>query len=255
MLWVGLAPILAATNLASGLLIGPAAIALAAMKRLTRETLLVLTALSLVSILFYFWGYHSPAGHPSPLRALLRVGNIFLYVLALLGASWHFFSIASISLVCLAGSVTAAVYCQKRVSNFEWFCIAECGLMLATASLTACGRLQYGIAQAAESRYQTVAVIYWAALFSLVLIAVWRWQPARIGLLQMAIVLIAASTLLSLPPLWSGFVAQSDRNRQACASVIHGNYAGSALKQLDFFADDPSEVRRGATVLRERWAH
>jgi hypothetical protein len=225
------------------------------MKRLTRGALFVLTALSVASILFYFWGYHSPAGHPSPLRALLHPGNIFRYVLALLGASWHFFSIASISLVCFAGCVTAALRCRERVSNFEWFCIAECGLMLATAALTACGRLQYGIAQAAESRYQTVAVIYWAALFSLLLIAVWRWQSARIGLLQMAIVLIALYTLFSLPPLWSGFVAQSDRNCQACASVIRGKDDASAVKQLDLFADDPGELGRAAAALRGRWAH
>lgn len=253
MLGIGLAPMFAAMTLASGLLVGPAAIGLAFLKRISRRELVMLIALSLTSFVFYFWGYRSPSGHPSPFEALRHPGDVDRYVLLVLDTSWQVFSMAGISIIFLGCSVAAALHRRERVSNFEWFCFAECGLMLAAASSIACGRLQYGVAQAAESRYQTPAMIYWAALFSLALIAVWRWQPARIGLLQMGIVLIALYSLLSLRPVWSGFIAQADGNAQACASVMRGKYGPSAVKQLDLFADDPGEVGRAAALLRERW--
>jgi hypothetical protein len=254
LLGIALAPLVAAANLASGLLIGPAVIALAWVKRLPRRIFFAITALWILTVLFYFHAYRTPAGHPSPLLAVLHPWAIVRYALALLDASWHFFFAAALSLVCLIACVATAVRSRKPLSDFEWFCIAECSLMLATASLTACGRLQYGITQAGESRYQTLAMIYWASLFSLVMIAVWRWYPEALGLVQMAVVLIALSSLLFLAPFWKGIVAQSDGNRQACASVIGGKHDAAAEKRLDFFADDPSEVRRPAALLRKRWA-
>jgi hypothetical protein len=247
----GAAPIFAGLTLASGLLIGPAVLALAYAKRIGRSAVLALAACSLLSISLYFYGYRTPPGHSSPLRAVLHPWEILRYVLVLLDTSWHFFSIASISLICFAACVIAATRSHQRVSNFEWFCIAECGLILTTASLIACGRIQYGVAQAAESRYQTPAMIYWACLFSLVLIAVWRWRPSQLTLLQMAIGLIALSSLLFLAPFWSRVLAQSDSNRVACASVVLGD--DRAARRLDFLADDPRETSRVAALLRERW--
>jgi hypothetical protein len=155
------------------------------------------------------------------------------------------------SLIFFAVYLTAALRSYERITNFEWFCIAECGLMLATASLVACGRLQYGVAQAGESRYQTAAMIYWASLFSLVIIAVWRWLPSRLALLQMAISLIGLSSLLFLAPFWRQLVAQSDRNREACTSVTLGN--DDILKRLDSLAENPGEVSNAAALLRKGW--
>jgi hypothetical protein len=250
-LGVALAPIAAAANLASGLLVGPAVIIVAWRKGLPHRVLFAFTTLWVLAIFFYFHAYSTPAGHPSPLLAMLHPWRIVRYALALLDASWHFFFAAAVSLVCLIASVAAAVHRRKRASDFEWFCIAQCSLMLATALLTACGR--YGIAQAGESRYQTLAMIYWASLFSLVIIAVWRWYPEALALVQMAVVLITLSSLLFLPPFWNQTVAQSDLNRQACASVISGKHDAPAEKRLDFFADDPRELRHAAAMLRERW--
>jgi hypothetical protein len=251
LLGAGLAPMLAGTCLASGLLIGPIAMALAGVKRISRGAFFALAALSAASILFYFWGYRTPPDHPSPLNALLQPVAILRYVLALLDTSWHFPFIASISLVSFAAWIVVAVRFPKRVSNFEWFCIAECSFMLATACLIACGRLQYGIAQAGESRYQTVAMIYWASLFSLITIAVSRWQPAWRSHLQMTIAVIALSSLLVLPPFWKLVVTGADSSYQACASVLHGD--DNAAKQLDFLVDNPQETSSAAALLRRRW--
>ena len=252
LLGAGLAPIIAATNLASGLLIGPAVVCLAFIKRLPRRALLMLVALSLLSILVYFCDYHTPVGHSSPLQALLQPLNIFRYVLVFLNVSWPSFSHAGISLVCFAACATLAAFHRESVSGFEWFCIAECGLMLATALVTACGRLQYGVLQAAESRYQTPAMIYWASLFSLLLIMIWRRQPARFSLAQLFVFLVASTTLPFLPSLWRGFVAQADQNRLACVAVFGHRYSPSTSKRLN---SDSGLVARGVKALRHKWTY
>lgn len=254
LLAIGLAPLFAAMNLAAGLFIGPAGVALACLKRVSRRAILALGTSSLTSFLLYLWGYHSPAGHSSPLQSLVHPGDIVRYVFTLLDTGWHFLWIGGFSLLFLGGCLAAAWRYRARTSNFEWFCIAGCGFTLMTAASIACGRLQYGIAQAGESRYQTVAMIYWASIFSLALIRVWRWQPARIGLLQMAIVLVTLFSLLWFSLVFRGFTSQADLNRQACASVTAGKYDQSTVKRLDFFVEDPAgEIRRAMTALRAQW--
>jgi hypothetical protein len=121
--------------------------------------------------------------------------------------------------------------------------------MLATALMTACARLQYGISQAAESRYQTPAMIYWASLLSILLVAIWRMQPTRFKFAQLFVLLISSSSLLQLPPLaWEKVWA--DSKRRACAAVIGGHYDAQTARQL---TDSPEGLKRGAQLLRQRW--
>lgn len=253
-LGIGIAPLLAALNLASGLLFGPAATALAFAKGLPRKFVVTLGTLSALEIAAYACGYRTPANHPPPLQALLRPLDILQYVLKLLNTSWQSFYIAPVSFAVLAACIVVAARRRERVSDLEWFCFAECGLVLATGVLVACGRLQYGITQAGEGRYQTFAVLYWAALFSLVLIALRRRNLENFRLAQFAIVLLAIIPTLSLPGLWRYYAGVSDQNRQSCIAVMRGRYAASDLKRLDFFANHPAdEVRRGRALLRNQW--
>lgn len=245
---VGCAPILAATNLASGLLIGPAIVCLACVKRLPRRAIVLLAALSSLSIVAYVYHYQTPPGHPSPIEALSHAGDVFRYVSTLMGASWPLLSPAYISAICFGAWIVVTALRHQKVSAFEWFCVAECGVMIATTLLVACGRLQYGIMQAAESRYQTPAMIYWASLLSLVLIAVWRLQPASLGLAQLFVLLIASSSLPFVPGVWRKFVDQADWRRDACL-VVSGNYSARAARILH---PNPEIVKQGLKVLPEK---
>jgi hypothetical protein len=245
----GFAPIIAATSLASGLLIGPALVCLAFLKRLPGRAVLALSALSLLSIVVYFAGFRIPTGHSSPIQWLSRPVDVFRYMVTYFDASWPLFSCATLSFLCFLAFAIFAAFHRDKITDFEWFCIAECGLMLATALMTACARLQYGILQAAESRYQTPAMIYWASLFSILLVAIWRMQPTRFKFAQFFVLLISSSSLLQLPPLaWEKVWA--DSKRRACAAVISGHYDAQTARQL---TDSPEGLKRGAQLLRQRW--
>jgi hypothetical protein len=164
-------------------------------------------------------------------------------------ASWRLSSCATLSLLCFLGFAVLASFHRDKITDFEWFCIAECGLMLATALMTACARLQYGISQAAESRYQTPAMIYWASLLSILLVAIWRVEPRSFKFAQLFVLLICSSSLLQLPRFASE-KAWADSKRRACAAVISGHYDPQTARQL---TDSPEDLKRGAQLVRQRW--
>ncbi|MFL6414643.1 MAG: hypothetical protein ACJ74Y_03105 [Bryobacteraceae bacterium] len=247
---VAVAPILAGMNLAAGLIIGPTLVVLAYARRLPLPTVRLLAVCSAVEIVLYAWGYRTPPDRPSPFLALSHPLDIASYTLAMLDASWHFFSIGLVSLVCLTVCSITAARSSEPISNFEYFCFGECALCLATATMIACGRLHFGIHQAAEGRYQTIAVLYWAAFFSVVLIRVWRSHTESLGLAQVTVVAIIASCGMIVRPLWTDYVRMFEERRQACAAVLSDRYSKRELMLLDHFAIDPaSEIRSARKLL------
>lgn len=255
------APLVAASSSAGGLLIGPVLVGLAGIKRLPGKVALPLAASSLFTFLLYFYGYRTPPDHPSPLHALSHPIDIFRYVYVFLGASWPLFSPVYLSLVFSAAWIALKTIRRESISSFEWFCIAECALMLATAVSEACARLQYGVEQAANSRYQTPALIYWACLLSLVLIAAWGHLLTRFSA-QLLVLLIAASSVPFIPGVWSAFVNQADQNRRACIGAMSSRQDASEAKWLSDIETfnkeigiQPHAAERGVALLRKKWTY
>jgi hypothetical protein len=250
-----LAPLIAATNLSAGLLIGPAVLALAWLKRLSWRALVLLLAIYLLTSIAYLHGWTSDG--PSPLAALQSPTKLIAYVLTYFDVSlpllrWidPYRIVAALSLTTFLVLLIRAILNPKRISNFEWFCLAECALIVMTASLTALGRVQFGIGQALAGRYRTSAMLYWAAFFSLLQITVWRTWPAK---LRAAETLVYASVILWLLPLpfyWKSQTQRSDTLRQACAAVISGHYDAETVRQLNPSLD---EVKAAAKILRPLW--
>jgi hypothetical protein len=109
--------------------------------------------------------------------------------------------------------------------------------------------------QAAEGRYQLTAMLYWASLFSFVLITIWRRFPAWLNLAQLVVLMINCSSLPFLPTLWTVYAAQADYNRRACTAVTHGKYGAAEVHQLDGLTNDAEEVERAAKLLRQAWTN
>jgi len=166
-LGVALAPILAAMNVAGGLLIAPVALGLAIVRRLPLRFVMIVLSAFVLSTGAYLWHFKFPDRANPPLHALADPRGMFVYVLTYFGASWtkllpHKERItALLSIICFAALVVRSVRRNKQTTAFEWFCIAECSLMLAVAAATALGRLKFGVGQAYASRYQTPAMLYW----------------------------------------------------------------------------------------------
>jgi hypothetical protein len=254
--YVAVSPLVAGLSIASGLLIGPVTICLAIMRRLPYRFVIVILTVFVVSIGTYLWGYKSRDPANSAQSALADPKGLFVYVLTYFGASWtkilpHKERITALfSIACFVVLVIRSVRKQKQLSAFEWFCIAECSLMLLVALATAVGRLKFGVGQAYASRYQTPAMLYWAALYSLIIIAAWRARPQRFALLQGTLLLIMCLSALTFLRIWNGAATRADSLRRACDSVIKGNYGEETIRTLGVPGRD---IQPGVTLLRKTW--
>jgi hypothetical protein len=254
--YVAVSPLVAGLSIASGLLIGPVTICLAIMRRLPYRFVMVILTVFVLSTGIYLWGYKFPDRGSSAQSALADPKGLFVYVLTYFGASWtkilpHKERItALLSIVCFIALVIRSVRKPKQLSAFEWFCIAECSLMLVIALATAVGRLKFGVGQAYASRYQTPAMLYWGALGSLIMIAAWRARPQKFALVQGTLLLIMCLSALTSLRIWSGTATRADSLRRACDSIIEGNYSEETIKALGVSGRN---IQRAVTLLRKEW--
>lgn len=150
----GLLPIATRLNFSGGLLIGPAVLVIGWLKRVSTRVIVTFAAIYFATLFVYLWGYHRSATDLRPLSELSYGKDLLGYVLTYFGASWTRLLphkeriVASTSLIGFIALFVRAVRKREEVSDFEWFLIGECGLTLATALLTAFGRLQFGAGQA-----------------------------------------------------------------------------------------------------------
>lgn len=253
--YVAVSPLVAGLSLASGLLIGPAVIGLAFVRRLQYRFIIIVLGVFLLSSGAYLWGFKSPDPAYPVQRALADPKGLFVYVLTYFGASWTKIfphkerTIAFISVVCFTAFVIRSVRSPKQVSAFEWFCIAECGLMLMIALATALGRLKFGAGQAYASRYQTPAMLYWGALCSLIVIGAWQARPQKLAFVQAILLLTMCLSSLTFIRIWSTTEHRADSLRKACASVIAGNHSEESARTLDV----REGMEPGLTLLRRAW--
>ncbi len=246
---VGLAaaPLGAAVNLSGGLLIAPAVIGLACIKRLPTRQVLLLSAAYSATILLYVhdWNANDGIKAYSLARTLLRPVDLLLWALTYLDASWRTFlpvqyHVASI----LSFAFLIASAPTNKMGDFKLFCFAECGFILATALVTAAGRAHFGIEQAFQGRYQTPAMLYWACIFSLALMTVWRRLPADLPVAQMVTLSAISLYLLVFPVYWKVWVAGADSRKAACAAILGGHYNESDTQKLY-----PVIVKDAASIL------
>jgi len=253
---VGLAPLLAGLNVAGGLLIGPMAICFALFRRLAARYIVLIGMLFFASAAAYVTGYRWPDPNHTLGGAISHPKNLFVYVLTYFGASWtrllpHKERITCfLSLLSFVVLSTLALRRRALTSAFEWFCIAECAFTIAVAVLTGLGRLKYGVGQAYAGRYQTPAMLYWASLCALLLIAVWRYRPAKFLAAQASVLLILIASAATFLPMWRAGVAHADLLANACNAVMNGNRDERAAKLLYGSRQD---VAPGAGYLHRLW--
>lgn len=252
----GLLPIAAGLNLSGGLLIGPVALLIAWRKRISARLIVTFAAIYFASCVAYLWGYHRAATDLSPFSELSRGKDLIVYVLTYFGASWtrllpHKERItAFLSILAFLMLLVKAVRKREEVSDLEWLLIGECGLMLATALLTAFGRLQFGVGQAFASRYQTPAMIYWAALGSLGLLWFWKNWPRRIAWFEAILLAVMFLSILTFPRVWATAGSRADDLRAACRATMGPRFDPSMAAKL---YENPTVVARARPFLQKVW--
>jgi len=175
-------------SMANGVIALPLMTVLAATLGFSRRRLLILSGLSCITLLVYFYDYQPPAQHGSIMDALLtQPFDLAHYVLLYLGSP--FFMLAGegpvgLRVATAAGAIMAAAtiallpvkILKARDNVFALALLFYLVFIAGTAAGTGSGRLVYGIEQAVTARYTTPALMAWAAL--LLLYLPWISKPA-----------------------------------------------------------------------------
>ncbi len=168
------AAVVATYSFANGILLWPIGVLLLVLQRRERRLefrreIIGWSMLSVMVIVSYLYGYHTPSYHPPLLEALSQPLQCILYLLAYLGQPLGNINLTlSICMGCLALMVWSVTLFQLLVSRvptapvLPWLGMAL--YALGTAIITALGRVDEGLDQALSSRYVTMANLLWLPL-------------------------------------------------------------------------------------------
>jgi len=188
-----LAALGATYSLANGSLLWPLLVLAALYLRLRMTVVLTFLTAGLLSTALYFHHYVRPWQHANPILTLRRPVPLLNYVAMYFFSSWahsdvHGLGISGLEVLALVGLAVVAmawfVPALPYTRTFRPFTIQLVLMMsfcLGTAFITATGRVNFGTEQAATSRYQTIALIFWCCLGLLLLGSVFSRPPMRIA--------------------------------------------------------------------------
>ena len=243
---------------ANGVVVWPVLIIVAAVLRV-RFQVLALYAVSAAALIgSYLYHYVSPVYHSSPLQSLLHPLAIFGYAARFLGVvlpPWvrmrDSVAVGTGTLGILAG-LGAAWIVLKRDRWRKPLPATLLGLMLfalATAFLTALGRVGFGSSQAYQSRYQTFNLLFWFSTVTLWLLFTDAGLPwlRRVALTVVPIVMLLAAGLL-FPLCLRASRLRTSASEAAALALVEGVPDKQALAVL---YPDPSLPWRDAVYLKQ----
>lgn len=187
--------------------------------------------LSAITIAAYLYGYHTPAGHASPLNSLLSSPYDYLrYVLYYLGVPFYFIfegvRIAGAAAIIggiflLASYLIFAIklFVRREYGSMNFAIIIFGVFILATAVVTGGGRLIFGANQALTSRYCTPALMMWAGLFIMLSPALSRLYVKRKSIF-LSVVAIASIGLIPMQLRAINIDGDINFNREVAALAL-----------------------------------
>jgi hypothetical protein len=202
---------LAESSLATGLLTWPVLLVLAFTCRMSAMRKLAISGFGACAILAYLFHYAAPPG-PNPIDALSRPLRLVKFAITELAYSWdrtlpnaslwpHVSEVACFASLLLAMAWVG--WTLRRSSDaLSSFLLSAFLYLFGSLALTAIGRVGFGYIQATESRYQSVAFLYWACFALLVA----QWLSRRMARSNMLLLVQAACLVLQLYSLtrWKG---------------------------------------------------
>lgn len=260
--WVAfLLGLLAATcatlSLGSGLLVWPVLILICFIERGSLRTLSTTAVAGAAIWTVYFFGYHSPSDNSTPLASLTHPLSVSAFAFTFLASviSTKPSPLAGILGLCLLSTAAIGFAFYIRTRSDFWrlraFFVYTSLFLVLTAILTALGRLNYGIFEAATIRYRTPALIFWAVILGLGS-TWWNGKTGDIGrslgtpilsVLFLAIFVLPAQRL----PVEQFASLSTQVNDDGIALAFEAT--GNVYDQL--FSLRPDLVRRYAPFLRE----
>ncbi len=199
-------------SLSSGLLVWPILIALSFALKLAGRAKLATGITAGFATSAYFWRYQFPHHETGPLFGLRHPLEVAKYVIHYLAAPWTNArlqtawptywvdeigksnwptinnSLTVLALALIALGLGRFLIGSSKDRRLNFFLYANILFVIGTATLTALGRLQSGLAQASSTRYQSVSLIFWVSFAALAV----QWVDAR----RHSAKLIAAQVLI-----------------------------------------------------------
>lgn len=221
------------------------------------EVILSYAGFGLVLIGSYLHHYAGPSIHSSPLDSIRHPLPVLEYTVGYLGVifpAWvrirDMLAVSS-GIFGLLIALTVAVWVLRRQQR-EPLHMALLGLIsftVATAFITALGRIGFGLAQAFASRYQTFNLLFWFSTVSLLLLLA---DEINSSLRTVILTAMAAAMLLAFAVFPLGLKASRTRTQQSEAAAT-ALLAGVSDKQaLGVLFEDPSLVWRDADYFRQQ---
>jgi len=138
-----------------------------------------------ITVIFYYYGYHKPAHHPSLLFFLNHPYDFIRYIFAYIGSPLGF---RNIDVSIATGLFLMAILCTGAIKvwhssreDFQillpWLALALYAFLVAAA--TGIGRSGFGVHQALEGRYTTISTLF--VISSFVIVAIWISQYLKIN--------------------------------------------------------------------------
>jgi hypothetical protein len=159
-------------SLACGLLVWPILLFVCVLERASLATYAAIVGIGVPVWVFYFWGYYSPPDLADPQASLAQPLSVLAFAFTyLVNVSPYIPSrLATILGLCSfsVGAMGFGIYVRRRVGPMigrsDSFFVYLAIFIVATAFVTALGRINFGISQAVVSRYRTPTLIFWAAI-------------------------------------------------------------------------------------------
>ena len=170
-LWLSIFAALGGTySLANGNLLWPLLVAAALFLRLRASAVLSFAITGAVSTSLYFYRYVRPSYHADPIASLGTPLRLLEYVALYIGSSWVNGAIVTAGVIGIIGLAIALVvllrtpYYVRTSRAFALQLVLTGAFCVGTAVITAAGRLNFGVTEALQNRYQTFALLFWCSL-------------------------------------------------------------------------------------------
>ncbi len=223
-------------SLANGLLLWPLMAVAAIRFRLRWHWVAALLAVAVICVAAYLIGYRSPAGHANPAESIRQPALWAQYLLIYFGNLWGSLNpVLGRTLAFLGMAAVSACYVweffRRQAKPFAFAMISTCMFLLGTGFITALGRINFPLVQAASSRYQTSSLLFWLCLALYGIDTAYR-NRKRYAMLASATALMLATAALPSYPL----------NLQG-AEELSGRITAGALPLFADVKDDPEIMK------------
>lgn len=171
-----LAALAATYSMANGMLVWPVLVLLAILRRCCRKIVAVFALSSVAVVASYFYHYHYTSTMPQPgaVHGFHSPIQVVVYVINYIGAPLDWGHPALAIVFGLVGLAAAAFVLWRIVFRdvrepLQLLFASMLLFVIASALITALGRLHLGTEQALSARYETVTLLLWLALAVLLL--------------------------------------------------------------------------------------